>query len=276
MASYLYMRGRFAGIIRILCVVGGILSLVLAGRTAYRGYLVRAHYAAAPAGMVLVPAGYFLMGSNDSQAELDERPMRRVFLPAFYIDAHEITNREYKRFKPDHTYPEGQDDLPVTHVFKPEAEAYARFVGKRLPTNAEWEKAARGTDGRQFPWGDRFETNRANLDPTKVAKAMGLVCLVTNNPAHFKTAPGSFPLGASPYGAQDMAGNVWEWVSDNHRDSPWLEIFGEHRTERGIIRGGGYAYSPFQARTSHQAFEALNTTCNDVGFRCALSARPSP
>lgn len=233
----------------------------------------QASYAPPPVGMVFVPAGWFWMGSDDPEAESDEHPRRRVYLPAYYIDRFEVTNREFKQFKPEHTYPAGQDDLPVTKVYKPEAIAYAAWAGKRLPTNAEWEKAARGTDGRRYPWGDQFETNRANLDPHKVAQAMGTVCVLpVTKDGHQKVVPGSYPLGASPYGAMDMAGNVWEWVSDNHRDSLWLHYFGE-RTERGIIRGGAYAYSPKQARTTHQAFEALNSTCNDVGFRCVLTAR---
>lgn len=233
----------------------------------------RAQYAPPPEGMVFVPAGWFWMGSDDPEAEPDEHPRRRVYLPAYYIDKFEVTNREFKRFKPGHTYPEGQDDLPVTKVYKPEAIAYAKWAGKRLPTNAEWEKAARGTDGRRYPWGNQFETNRANLDPAKVAQAMGKVCeLPVTADGRRKVEPGSFPSGASPYGAMDMAGNVWEWVSDNHRDSLWMRVTGEY-TERGIIRGGAYAYSPKQARTTHQAFEALNSTCNDVGFRCVMTAK---
>lgn len=257
-----------------LAATGLCLLLVWSLQVLGRWQEQRAEYALAPAGMAFVPAGWFWLGSDEPEAEPDERPKRRVYLPAYYIDIHEVTNREFKRFKPAHAYPEGQDDLPVTKVFKPEAVAYAQWAGKRLPTNAEWEKAARGTDGRRYPWGDQFETNRANLDPHKVAQAMGKVCeLPVTADGRRKIPPGSFPLGASPYGAQDMAGNVWEWVADNHRDSPWLYFFGD-RSERGIIRGGAYAYSPKQARTTHQAFEALNSTCNDVGFRCALSAEP--
>ena len=246
---------------------------VICAQATWRMLEEKAVHAPAPAGMALVPAGWFWMGSNDREAEPDERPLRHAYTQAFYIDVHEITNREFKRFRPTHTYPEGQDDLPVTKVFKPDAEAYARSLGKRLPTNAEWEKAARGTDARRYPWGNSFATNCANLDPTKVAQAFGLVCETGNaTNGRVKVKPGSFPAGASPYGVQDMAGNVWEWVSDIHRDSRWLYLFGGGM-ERGIIRGGAYSYSPKQARTSHQAFEALNSTCNDVGFRCVMDAK---
>lgn len=264
------LRHKLGALLAVLVL--GVL-LAVAGLQFIRWQAERADYAAPPAGMVFVPAGWFTMGSDEAEAEPDERPQRRVYLPAYHIDKYEVTNREFKRFKPGHTYPEGQDDLPVTKVYKPEAIAYAQWAGKRLPTNAEWEKAARGTDGRRYPWGNQFETNRANLDPHKVAQALGQVCeLPVAVNGRRKVAPGSFPLGASPYGAQDMAGNVWEWVADNHRDSPWLYFFGD-RSERGIIRGGAYAYSLKQVRTTHQAFEALNSTCNDVGFRCVQSAR---
>jgi len=259
----------------ILAWVIGITYLglfVLAVQAASHWLQEKRQYAAPPTGMVYVPPGWFWMGSDDKDAEMDEHPLRQEFTTAFYIDIHEVTNQEFKRFKPTHSYPEGQDDLPVTKIYKPEAEAYARSLGKRLPTNAEWEKAARGTDARKYPWGNTFMTNCANLDPNKVAQAFGKVCEFPSN-GRLKLPPGSFPDGASPYGAQDMAGNVWEWVSDTHKDSTWLYILGT-QGERGIIRGGAYSYSPKQARTSHQAFEALNSTCNDVGFRCVMDAQP--
>lgn len=264
-------RTKLAVLVALPLMAAG---LVWGWMAAVRWRAEHAQYPSPPADMVLVPAGWFWMGSDEPDADADERPRRRVYLPAYYIDRFEVTNREFKRFKPGHMYPEGEDDLPVTKVYKPDAIAYAHWAGKRLPTNAEWEKAARGTDGRRYPWGDRFETNRANLDPHKVAHAMGQVCElpVTAN-GRRKVMPGSYVEGASPYGAMDMAGNVWEWVSDNHRDPLWLRLIGDGGAERGIIRGGAYAYSPQQARTSHQAFEALNSTCNDVGFRCVMEAK---
>src|ERR1043166_9182846 len=160
-------------------------------------------YEPPPPGMVFVPAGEFLMGSNDAWADEDEKPLRKVFLPAFYIDRCEVSNRRYKEFKKDHVYPPGEDDLPVTFVLKHEAEEYCRWAGRRLPTNAEWEKAARGTDGRIYPWGNELPTQfHANMKKE-----------VWNN--HVVLTPvGMFEDGKSPYGIYDMAGNVWEWVND--------------------------------------------------------------
>lgn len=215
--------------------------------------LAEASYAPPPEGMVFVPPGHFLMGSDEPVADAVEGPVRSVFLPGFYIDRHEVTNREYQAFDPSHTYPEGQDDWPVTGVSIEEARAYARSVGKRLPTSAEWEKAARGTDGRRYPWGDAFERNKANLGGRDDLMPVG-----------------SFPEGASPYGAEDMTGNAWEWVDDAYDESRELGV--PDGLVRGIVRGGGYSYSLREGRTSHIAFESLRGTCNDLGFRCAKDA----
>jgi formylglycine-generating enzyme required for sulfatase activity len=173
--------------------------------------------ASAYEGMVLVPAGEFLMGSLDSDhaAEADEKPQRVVQLPDFYIDEFEISNIEYKRFIDatgypppptweDAQYEAGADFYPVTHVTWWDAVAYARWVGKRLPSEAEWEKAARGPEGRRYPWGEEFDAGLAN--------------------AGDGYAPiSSFLGGVSVYGAQNMAGNVAEWTSSTYEPSPELE-----------------------------------------------------
>ena len=229
-------------------------------------------YESPPPGMVFVPAGEFLMGSNESKAEPDEKPLRKIFLPAFYIDQFEVTNRRYREFKKNHRYPPKEDDLPVTFVFKREAEEFCRWAGRRLPTDAEWEKAARGTDGRVYPWGNEFKTDRANIHRrTSLATTNAPLCESPLVNSKGKLPGGSFPQGASPYGCQDMAGNVWEWVSDTWKDKNPLgmELGGEGR---GIIRGGAYSYSPLQARASYHGFEAIGATCHDVGFRCAMDA----
>lgn len=259
-------------------MLAGAALLAWGGQAAWTAFqrhrLTRLEYAPPPPGMVFVPAGWFWMGSDDPKAPPDERPLRRVFLPAFYIDKTEVTNREFKRFKPDHDYPEGADDLPATHVFKCEAEACARQAGKRLPTGAEWEKAARGTDARVYPWGNEFDASRCNLRPrASLAAAPGAAGRPANVPARGKLPVGSFPQGASPYGCLDMCGNVWEWVSDVHRDATWFGLLGEP-AERGILRGGAHGYGASQGRASYQAFEPLNATCHDTGFRCAMDAVP--
>jgi formylglycine-generating enzyme required for sulfatase activity len=254
----------------LLLLAAGFLALG-AGRAWVRHRLETAAYAPPPPGMVLVPAGWFLMGSDDPEAEPDERPRRRVWLPAFYVDRLEVTNRELARALPQHTYPEGEGDLPATHVLKAEAEAYARAVGKRLPTAAEWEKAARGTDGRRYPWGDDWRPECANVQRRDLPSpsAGGEACEL--RPGR-KLPGGRFPCDESPYGAQDLAGNVWEWVADVYRDRGWLGLpVGE---TRGILKGGAYGYGPRQCQASYHAFEGLESTCNDTGFRCAQEARP--
>jgi len=193
-------------------------------------------------------------------------------VPAFYIEQFEVTNRRYREFNKDHRYPPGEDDLPVTFVLKHEAEEFCRWAGRRLPTNAEWEKAARGTAARTYPWGNDFSADRANINrPSSHVSSNAASCqLPLAHASRSKLVGGSFSKGVSPYGCHDMAGNVWEWVSGVWWDKGVLGInIGE---ARGILRGGAYSYSPLQARTSYQGFEALNTTCHDVGFRCAMNA----
>jgi len=176
----------------------------------------RAQQAGEIEGMVLVPGGPFLMGSTtaDVSAESDEMPQRIIELPSFYIDQFEVSNIEYKRFldatgyrPPPHwkegTYDEDADFYPVIEVSWWEAAAYALWAGKRLPTEAEWEKAARGTDGRRFPWGDEFHEDRANV--TRAYEPIN---------AHLE--------GASPYGAVNMAGNVAEWTASVYEPYPEL------------------------------------------------------
>lgn len=268
---------------RIQLLSGGALALlcltwagVKLSTQWHQARLSAQEYEPPPPGMVFVPAGGFLMGSDDPNAEPDEKPRRKVFLPAFYIEQLEVTNRRYREFKKDHRYPPGEDDLPVTFVLKHEAEAFCRWAGRRLPTSAEWEKAARGTDGRIYPWGNEFRADYSNISRLpKSASANGTNCALpaATGSSKGKMPGGSSPKGASPYSCHDMAGNVWEWVSDVWVDK---QPFGLRREgeARGILRGGAHSYSPFQARTSYQGFEALGATCHDVGFRCAMDATP--
>ncbi len=258
--------------------VSGLFGLIWAGESLWVNYqrtcLISQEYEPPPYGMVLVPAGWFTMGSNDADAEPDETPQREVFVPAFYLDKFEVTNRRYKELFSGHRYPAGEDELPVTHVFKHESEEFCRRAGRRLPTNAEWEKAARGGDGRSFPWGNEFDANLANIN-RRPGDTNNLSCRLSDSmsPSKGKLPGGSFPKSASPHGCHDMAGNVWEWVGDVWQDKNAFGLAG-HGEVRGIIRGGAYSYSARQARTSYQGFEALDATCHDVGFRCAMDAVP--
>jgi formylglycine-generating enzyme required for sulfatase activity/tRNA A-37 threonylcarbamoyl transferase component Bud32 len=187
--------------------------------------------------MVLVPAGPFLFGPEH----------RKVNLPAFFIDIYPVTNEKYALVFPAHTYPSEEANHPVTKVTWVDADAYARKVGKRLPTEAEWEKAARGTDGRRYPWGNAFSPELCN-------------CFDAGNG---RTTPvNAYPGGKSPFGAFDMAGNVWEWTTTRH----------EKATNFRVLKGGAYdGQSKFALcfeRFAHHPGGLFQAS----GFRCVRSA----
>ncbi|GIX05855.1 MAG: sulfatase modifying factor 2 [Candidatus Poribacteria bacterium] len=238
--------------------------------------------------MVYVPAGWFLMGTSDEDIEAykklfpyrslhyfeNERPQRRVYLDAFYIDQTEVTNRQYQRFLAETGYqpkgylnrpPWNEPDYPAIVMVWEDAEAYARWAGKRLPTEAEWEKAARGTDGRFWPWGNEW-------DPTRLSgnDGTGLV------DGYQEMAPvGQFPQGASPYGALDMAGNAWEWVADWY--DPFYYRYAPNRNPPGpptgdghVLRGGGWAENHAFTRCASRV--GGNPGSLLVGFRTAIDA----
>ncbi len=225
------------------------------------------------AGMVYVPAGEFLMGSPDGEGYDDEHPLHTVYLDAFWIDKTEVTNAMYQQCVNAGVCQENHDygvafngpDQPVVGVNWYDAKTYCEWVGKRLPTEAEWEKAARGTDGRKYPWG--------NQSPN---------CSLLNYVSHGgacvgRTAPvGSYPAGASPYGALDMAGNVWEWVSDWYNanyyiNSPPSNPTGPNSGEKRSLRGGGWRYNADYVRVPRRGkgFEGVRRDYG--GFRCALT-----
>jgi formylglycine-generating enzyme required for sulfatase activity len=197
--------------------------------------------------MVDVPAGAFTLGSD----EPGTLSRRQLDLPAFQIDKYEVTNAQYDRFvqetghpAPWGTFPDAQADDPVTNVSWQDAQAYCEWAGKRLPTEAEWEKAARGTDGRIYPWGDQWDQDMANLEQANAGSIQPV---------------GSYPDGASPFGAHDMSGNVWEWVED------W---FGADQSAK-VIRGGAWnAISQWGQTTARNSARPTNAQDN-LGFRCA-------
>ncbi|MDO8125732.1 MAG: SUMF1/EgtB/PvdO family nonheme iron enzyme [Candidatus Brocadiales bacterium] len=228
--------------------------------------------------MTLIPAGEFIMGIEDQRD--DCRPAHGVYLPAFYIDKYEVTNAQYYKFleyikktgdhskchkdEPsgkDHTPREWEDhyydslDFPVTRIDWYDAYAYAAWAGKRLPTEAEWEKAARGPSGNWWPWGNDWDPNKCNVG-------------VDQKPV------GSYETGKSPYGCYDMAGSVAEWVAD------WYNPFyyeaslssspqGPEKGLRRIIRGGSRFGQGFLLRSTSRKSEQPTVHNQAVGFRCA-------
>jgi len=215
---------------------------------------------------VLIPAGTFLMGILRPYPN-DEGPQHDVYLQAYRIDRCEVTNAEYRQCvvagacsEPADLRPyadPGFADHPVVFVTWYNARDYCRWRGKRLPTEAEWEKAARGDDGRSFPWGNVLLRDRLNAD----------------NRFGGTTRVGSFPSGASPYGALDMAGNVWEWVDDWFEPYPGStfrsDLFGQ---KYKVVRGGSWNHPAEDARTFHRDVAHPARAIRVVGFRCAAPA----
>ena len=188
--------------------------------------------------MILIEAGPFAMGGSEDDSPDNERPSHPVHLSSFYVDAYPVTNQDYREFVnctgykvPVHwqrgTYPTGLARHPVTNVSWHDAKAYAEWMGGRMPTEAEWEKAARGTDERLYPWGSRFVDDRCN----------------SNNVVGATLPVDEFPLGRSPYGLWDMSGNVYEWCEDYYDEgyykySPATNPKGPEGGQERSIRGG--------------------------------------
>ena len=224
--------------------------------------------------MVLIPAGKFIRGSNNRLP--DEGPQYTAETKAFWIDKYEVTNLQYKQFidatkrrSPSHfrnrTYPDGKVDHPVVFVTWFDAHDYCQWAGKRLPTDIEWEKAARGTDDRDYPWGDTFDVNKVNSP----VRWESLDIQGDTTPA------GSFEGGKSPYGLYDMAGNVWEWTDSWYTQYPgnkWpSENYGEmYKTLKG---GSWWDCSYYQCGVSAPVFNRSyfkqNVKNSSFGFRCA-------
>ena len=252
-------------------------------------------------GMVLIPAGEFQMGSNDKDAEGDEQPVHSVYVDAFYIDAYEVTNAEYAAFlnaKRKHedggrlwlnitdldvkivyignVYRalKGYEDHPIAHVSWYGAMAYAEWVGKRLPTEAEWEKAARGNlTGQKYPWGNTIDATRANYN---------------------RHIGGTTPVGQylpNGYGLYDMAGNAWEWCLDAYQSdfyvtSPyqnpvsgaksiqWLLDNYTNINQPRVLRGGSWAYVANAMRCARRDLTSPVFRGNHSGFRCVRAVSP--
>ena len=228
--------------------------------------------------MVMIPSGEFTMGSSEKEIVdiinkfggkakpvwyKNETPQKKVFVKDFYIDRYEVTNSQYKRFKSDHVIPFDRENHPAVNVKWAEADAYCRWLGKRLPTEEEWEKAARGTDARQFPWGNDFDKAKANT----AASGLGGEARVGSYKEETTASlfPGgtipvrSLEKGVSPYGVHDMAGNAWEWTDT------WYD------KEKGlkVLKGGSWIAPPISARSAVRLADNPFVMSNDYGFRCA-------
>jgi formylglycine-generating enzyme len=237
--------------------------------------------------MVLIPEGSFPMGvpHGDRDGGRDEYPRHDVFVNGFYIDKFELTNSRYLEFvkATNHRVPqnpknatrnlwEGETiteslaDRPVVNVDWADAQAYCQWAGKRLPTEAEWEKAAKGTADRRFPWGNVEPTNKhLNFNQQWIGEK-------TLMPV------GSYELGKSPFGVYDMAGNVWEWVNDwydakYYEKSPAKNPTGPESGTKRVLRGSGWQNETPTVRIFTRVDSDPTIRNESTGFRCAMDAR---
>lgn len=238
--------------------------------------------------MILIPAGPFLMGSNDGLP--NERPQHTVTLKAYYIDQFEVTAGRYQKFVEsanrnlpptwDDEAAQAMGDLPAVGMSWTDAAAYCKWAGRRLPTEAEWEKAARGTDGRRYPWGhmqpfvDIANYNRGMW----VSEAVTLVP-VNSGLEGMSVRHGLKEGGKSPYGLFHMAGNAAEWVADwydreYYQKSPDVNPTGPATGDKRVIRGGSWADLPTGLRVTSRVSAEPDYEDRTIGFRCAMDATP--
>ncbi len=223
--------------------------------------------------MVYIPEGEFIMGTSDAQIDTllkrdldnwnlswfnNEKPQRRVYLDGYWMYKHDVTVAQYRKFcgETGHKMPDApswgwQDNHPIVNVTWYDAAAYCQWAGVQLPTEAQWEKAARGTDGRMWPWGNKWDSRKCNSYESGIGK----------------TSPvGSYPSGASPYGLMNMAGNVWEWCMDERDSGFYAKSPKNNPVAGGLIsfvnnnftsvktlrslRGGGWLYNPNYVRVA--------------------------
>ena len=230
--------------------------------------------------MVYVPAGEFWMGSDDSDpaARDNEKPRHKVHVDAFWIDRTQVTNAQYRQcveagscspptkvrsLTRENYYGNPEyDDYPVIHVSWHQARDYAEWVGGRLPTEAEWEKAARGTDGRIYPWGNDWDATRCNT---------------TEGGKRDTTPVGAYPQGASPYGALDMAGNVREWTQSLYHEYPYDPDDGREDLDAGgrrVVRGGSFVSPRANARCALRSVGDRGGIWDFFGFRVVSPISP--
>lgn len=264
-------------------------------------------YGDAPASeMTFVPSGVFSMGApydpsidlfspTDDEGFEDERPLHAVQLSSFFIETTEVTNAQYRacvaagacvdavdetsRTRHDYYLNPLFDDYPVVHVTHDQAAGYCAWRGRRLPTEAEWEKAARGETVRRYPWGDSAPVClRANVDIHRATREDD-GSITVESACESDTMPvETYHVGASPYGALNMSGNVFEWTADRYASDYYDRTLYPHNNidpkgpdagERYVVRGGSYAATPYLSRVSYRQAYLPDTALPDLGFRCA-------
>lgn len=227
-----------------------------------------------PDGMVLIPAGEFLLGAEDGLP--DVRPMHKTYLSSYWVEKYEVSNAQYQRCvesgvcsppKVRQAFEDSQfAQHPVTNITWNQARSYCQWRGRRLPTEAEWEKAARGTDGRRHPWGNGEESiNRKIKEQEMRSGGKGTF------------AVGSVQEDVSPYGVSDVAGNAWEWVKDWYAQDYY--VLGPSRDPQGPLRGsfrvfrsGDWSQPPPEMHLSYRGWDEMTYWGPTLGFRCAADA----
>ncbi|MDQ2731331.1 MAG: formylglycine-generating enzyme family protein [Armatimonadota bacterium] len=220
--------------------------------------------------MVAVPAGQFIMGSTESDIE---KPQHKVTLDGYWIDETPVTVAQYRKYchatgtkMPRPPAWGWKEDHPMVNVSWDDAKAYATWAGAELPTEAQWEKAARGTDGRKFPWGDKFDRGRLQCSSATYGDAGGPATVM------------SHPTGKSPYGALDMAGNLWQWCADwygpsYYEGSPDQNPTGPPSGQNRMLRGGSWFNVNVNFfRCAFRFGGSPADTGSIVGFRCVVRA----
>ena len=228
--------------------------------------------------MLIVPAGVFRMGSESPDAPPNEQPVTQVTLDHYYISRYPITNAQYEMFDPSHARKRALgagDQHPVVYVNSNEAAKFCQWLSSRerrryrLPTEAEWEYAARGSDGRNYPWGSQEgRGDLANFADRNTDFAWSDRAI---DDGHAESSPvGAFPLGSSPFGVEDMAGNVWEWCFDfmePYRGTPKVNPRGAVSGAKRVYRGGSWKSRFHSLRATTRGGNIPNYSCNDLGFR---------